>query len=66
LTLLSTEAKEEVNTMHLITNIGFILLAIWLIITGIMTALSIGSNQVVHVLLGILACVAGVLILLGH
>ena len=52
--------------MHLITNIGFILLAIWLIITGFITALSLPTNQVVHVLLGILAICAGVLILLGR
>ncbi len=42
---------------------GFILLAAWLIITGVMQALSVG-NPTITVLLGILAIVAGVFILL--
>ncbi len=44
---------------------GFLLLGIWLLITGIMQALSIG-NPTIHVLMGILAFVAGGFILLGR
>jgi hypothetical protein len=44
---------------------GLLLLAIWLIISGICVVLSVG-NPVLHVLLGILAIVAGVLIFIGR
>jgi len=41
------------------------LLGIWLIVTGVLTALSIG-NPIVVVLLALLAIAAGVLIVLGR
>lgn len=47
------------------SSTGFLLLGIWLIITGIMQALTIG-NPTIHVLMGILAFFAGALILLGR
>ncbi len=51
--------------VNFISNLGFLLLAVWLIITGIMQALSVG-NPVLSVLLGILAIVVGVFILIGR
>ena len=50
--------------MHIISNIGLILFAIWLIIWGVTHALSIG-NQVITVLMGILAVVTAIFILIG-
>ena len=49
--------------MRVSSNLGFILLAIWLIIEGL---LSITGGSAVSVLLGILAVAAGVLILLPN
>ena len=51
--------------MALITSVGFILLAIWLFVWGIMAALSIG-NPTLHVLLGILAIVTSIFIGIGR
>jgi hypothetical protein len=51
--------------MHFISNWGFILLGAWLIVTGICTVFSVG-HPVLHVLLGIVAIAAGVLILIGR
>lgn len=51
-------------SMAITKSIGFILLSAWLIITGLMTALSVG-NPVVTVLTGVLAVVAGAFILIG-
>jgi len=51
--------------VRFVSSTGFLLLGIWLIITGIMQALSIG-NPTVHVLMGILALVAGAFILVGR
>ena len=50
--------------MSFIHNWGLILLAIWLIVTGICTVFSVG-HPVLHVLLGIVAIAAGVLIAIG-
>ena len=50
--------------LAVISNFGFLLLAIWLIVSGALTALSIG-NQVISVLLGIVAIIAGILIIVG-
>ena len=49
--------------VNLTKNTGFLLLAAWLIITGLLQALSVG-NLTISVLLGILAIVAGVFILI--
>jgi hypothetical protein len=46
-------------------NIGFILAAIWFIVTGICTVFSVG-HPVLHVLLGILSIAAGAFILAGR
>jgi VIT1/CCC1 family predicted Fe2+/Mn2+ transporter len=51
--------------LNLTTNLGMLLLGIWLIVTGLLTALSIG-NPIVHVLLALLAIAAGVLIVLNR
>ncbi len=60
-------ARREVKQMRVrfVSSTGFLLLGIWLIITGIMQALSIG-NPTIHVLMGILAFFAGAFILLGR
>ena len=49
--------------MRFIHNIGFILLAIWLILTGLSAFISMGG---LGVILAILAIAAGVFILLGR
>ena len=48
--------------MHIINNIGFILLAIYLILIGIV---SLASFAIPPIVMGILALVSGVFILLG-
>ncbi len=48
--------------MKLITNIGFILLAVYLIIVGL---LSLTGIAIPGILLGLLALAAGVFILIG-
>ena len=49
--------------MNFTKNIGFLLLAIWLILTGLSAFMSMGG---LGVLLSILAIAAGVFILLGR
>ena len=49
----------------IISNIGFILLAVWMIVMGVVTLLPIG-HPVLRVFMGILAIAAGVFILLGR
>ena len=49
--------------MNFTKNIGFLLLAIWLILTGLSAFISMGG---LSVLLSILAIAAGVFILLGR
>jgi hypothetical protein len=51
--------------MNLTKSLGMLLLGIWLIVTGVLTALSVG-NPIIHVLLALLAIAAGVLIVLGR
>ncbi|MDQ1239554.1 MAG: hypothetical protein QG577_1740 [Thermodesulfobacteriota bacterium] len=51
--------------MNLTKSLGMLLLGIWLIVTGLLTALSVG-NPIVHVLLGLLAIAAGILIVLDR
>jgi hypothetical protein len=51
--------------LNLTKSLGMLLLGIWLIVTGLLTALSVG-NPVVHVLLALLAIAAGVLIVLNR
>ena len=53
--------------MKLPSNLGMLLLAIWLILTGAIPFLSGGSLVVgIGLLMNILAIVAGVLILIGR
>jgi hypothetical protein len=49
--------------MNITKNIGFLLLSIWLILTGLSAFISMGGLAVV---LSILAIAAGVFILLGR
>jgi len=49
--------------MRFTRNIGFLLLAIWLILTGLLAFISMGDLTVI---LSILAIAAGIFILLGR
>ena len=49
--------------MKFTKNIGFLLLAIWLILTGLSSFISLGG---LGILLAILAIAAGIFILLGR
>ena len=51
--------------MHLTHNLGMILLAIWLILSGLMALLGLSFSGL-GVTMAILAIAAGVLILLGR
>ncbi len=51
--------------MRLTKNLGMLLLAIWLIVTGILQVVTI-SIPGIGIILAILAIAAGVLILLGR
>jgi hypothetical protein len=51
--------------MRITQNMGMLLLAIWLILTGLITLLGL-SFQGLPLIMGILALVAGILILLGR
>lgn len=53
---------KEINRMNFTKNIGMLMLAIFLIVYGIATAFAIAVPMV---LLGILALIAGILILIG-
>jgi hypothetical protein len=53
------------NNMKMTKNLGMLLLAIWLILTGLIALLGF-SFQGLPLLMGILAIAAGVLILLGR
>lgn len=48
-----------------INNIGFILLAIYLILTGIFSLIG-GGNPIIEIILAILAIAAGIFILIGR
>jgi len=51
--------------LNLTTNMGMLLLGIWLIVTGLLQALSIG-DPIIHVLLALLAVAAGGLIVFNR
>jgi hypothetical protein len=57
-------AKSESEVMNITKNVGMLLLAIYLILVGIMGlgVLSLGS---LHVVVAVLAIIAGIFILLG-
>ena len=57
-------AKEK-NIMRITQNMGMLLLAIWLILTGLIMLLGL-SFQGLPLIMGILALAAGILILLGR
>lgn len=51
--------------MKVPSNLGMLLLAIWLIVTGLIAVFSLSfSNS--HIIMGILALIAGILLLLGR
>jgi hypothetical protein len=60
-------SHKEVSDMNLnlTKSLGMLLLGIWLIVTGLLTALSVG-NPIIQVLLALLAIAAGVLIVLNR
>jgi hypothetical protein len=51
--------------MRITQNMGMLLLAIWLILTGLITLLGL-SFQGLPLIMGIVALAAGILILLGR
>jgi hypothetical protein len=51
--------------MTMTKNLGMILLSIWLIVSGLITLIGF-SFQGLHVIMGILAIAAGVMIVLGR
>ena len=51
--------------LNVTRKLGMLLLGIWLIVTGLLQALSVG-NPVISVLLALLAIAAGVLIVLNR
>jgi hypothetical protein len=53
------------NDMRMTKNLGMLLLAIWLILTGLIALFSL-SFQGLPLIMGILAVAAGILILLGR
>jgi hypothetical protein len=50
--------------MHITSNIGFLLLAIYLILIGLTTV--IGGFGIPPIVMGVLALVAGIFILIGR
>ena len=65
----STTSLEEENKVAITNslagrNLGMILLAIWLILTGLLPLLSIRVSTTVNTVLAVLAIAAGLLILL--
>lgn len=58
-------SQEEVGNMKITKNLGMILLAIWLIATGLLQVVSI-PIPAIGTILAVLAVAAGVLILLGR
>ncbi len=48
-----------------IVNLGFLLLSVWLILTGLLPLLNVGSTEI-GLVLAILGLAAGVLILVGQ
>ena len=57
--------RKEVSNMKLSKSLGMILLGIWLIVTGILAVFSIAVPAFVGIILGIVAIVAGLLLLFG-
>ena len=58
-------SHKEVSDMKLTKNLGMLLLSIWLILNGLIALLSF-SFQGLHLIMGLLAIIAGVLILFGR
>jgi len=51
--------------MHITRNIGFLLLAIWLILTGLIALFSLSFSGL-PIIMAILALAAGIFLLLEH
>ena len=58
-------SPEEVGNVKIPNNLGMILLAIWLIATGLLQVVSI-AIPAIGIILALLAVAAGILILLGR
>jgi hypothetical protein len=56
---------ERSKSMHITHNIGFLLLAIWLILTGLIALLGL-SFAGLGIIMGILAIAAGIFILIDR
>ena len=57
-------SHEEMGNMNVTKNLGMLLLSIWLILSGLIALISL-SFQGLNLIMGIIAIVAGILILLG-
>jgi len=57
--------EVDVRKMRLTQNLGMLLLAIWLVVTGLIGLLSF-SFQGLSLIMALLAIAAGVLILIGR
>ncbi len=57
--------RERSARLRIPENLGFILLAIWLILEGLITILAL-SFYGLSIIMGLLALVAGILILLNY
>ena len=62
---LGNQPGQEVNDMKATKNLGMLLLAVWLIVTGLLQVVSV-SIAGIGTILAVLAIAAGVLILLGR
>jgi hypothetical protein len=60
-----TGGSSRLGSVRLSSNLGMVLLAIWLIVTGLLPLLSV-SIPAIGTILAVLAIAAGVLILIGR
>jgi hypothetical protein len=63
--LIPTGGTRRLGSVRLSSNLGMLLLAIWLIVTGLLPLLSL-SIPAIGTILAVLAIAAGVLILMGR
>jgi hypothetical protein len=61
----AAHSNERISTMKITRNIGMLLLAIWLIATGLISVLSLSFTGL-GVIMAILAIAAGIFILIGR
>ena len=61
----TTLERKKVNDMAIPKSVGMILLAIWLILTGLISLFNLTFPEI-SIVMGLLALVAGILILIGR